>query len=260
LKAVDDPMTRTTRIPGWLRVLMLAGIPFAAAGMIALGFWQLSRLQERREQNALITQRLEMPPIELTGEPILNPDDMDYRPVIVQGVYDSAQEIVWKNRAHQGSPGAHVITPLRIAGADAAVLVDRGWIPYTQTAPDRRAVYQVPKGEVVVRGLLRQPDKRESSFLPADPTLSAGRPRLDDWFWLEVGQIQQQVPYPLLPLIVQQGPGPDPSQLPISGSDIELSEGPHLGYAIQWFSFAAIAIVGPVLYWYQARRRREAGK
>ena len=236
---------------------MLAAIPFVALGMIGLGFWQLSRWQERRAQNALITQRLEMPLIALTGEPLLKPADLDYHPATVRGVYDFAQEIIWKNRSRNGSPGVDVITPLWIAGSNVAVLVDRGWIPYTQMAPAARAAYPKPEGEVVVTGLLRQTARRTSSLLPADPALSLERTRLDDWFWLDIEQIQQQIPYPLLPLIVQQSPGPDPTQLPISSHDIELSDGPHLSYAIQWFAFAAIAIFGPLIYWRQSRREKQ---
>jgi surfeit locus 1 family protein len=171
-------------------------------------------------------------------------------------VYDFANEIVLRNRAHDQSPGVHVLTPLRLAGGDQAVLVDRGWIPYTTADQATRAAYDTPSTAVTVMGLARPSQTRSLFLLPADPTASPAAPRLDAWFWLNIPQIQAQVPYPLLPFFVEAAPPADLSILPVSGyDDIDLSDGPHLSYAIQWFSFAAILIAGSLVLWRQARLR-----
>lgn len=230
-------MTMTFR--GWLLAALIA---LAALVMVGLGFWQLDRLGQRRAQNALIAARLAADPVDLNQWPAA--DLPEYQPVRLRGVYDFSQEIVLRNRAHLDSPGVHVLTPLRLAGSDQAVLVDRGWIPYTDAAPEDRQVYQQPAGEVTLTGLVRPPQPREFAFLPADPTLSPAQPRLDAWFRVDLDQLQDQVPYPLLPFYVEAAPGPDAAQLPLSSPALDLSEGPHLGYAIQWFAFALILVIG----------------
>jgi surfeit locus 1 family protein len=245
------------RLPTWVRALVLAALLVAALTMIGLGVWQLGRLQERRALNADIRRRLSEPPLALDGSSLADAAQWEYRRVIVRGVFDFSQEIVQRNRAHQQAPGVHVITPLKIAGSATAILVDRGWIPYESGAPAARAAYQTPAGEVAVEGVLRASQTRPYPFLPADPTRGPDDSRLDQWYWLNVEQIQQQIPYPLLPMFVELAPSEPagPIQLPISGYEIDLSDGPHLSYAIQWFAFAAIAVVGPLAYWVQQRRR-----
>lgn len=243
-------------LPPWLRSLLLLAIPVIALGMSGLGFWQLSRWQERRAMNALIAARTQAPPVTLPVQP--GSDDWsawDYRPVRVRGEFDPAQEVVWKTRAYNGAPGVHVITPLRIAGESIAVLVDRGWLPYLEAEPERRAAYPPPAGEVTVTGLLRLPATRNSILSPRDPPLGPELPRLDGWFWLDTRAIQGQMPYRLLPIIVAQAPEPGATGLPLRDDSLQLDDGPHLSYAVQWFAFAAIAIFGPLIYWLGERAR-----
>ena len=236
---------------GWLLAALIAA---ATLIMLGLGVWQLDRLGQRRAENDVIRARLEAPPVDLTQAPAA--DLPEYQRVRLHGTYDFSQEIVLRNRAHLGSPGVRVLTPVRLSSTDAAVLVDRGWIPFTQAAPADRAPYQQPEGEVAVEGIVRPAQEREAAFLPADPTLSPELPRLDAWFRVDVGQIQDQVPYALLPYYVEADAGSDPQALPIGGYEVDLTDGPHLGYAVQWFAFALILVVGSLAVWRQQARRR----
>ena len=242
-----------TRRP-WLSMLLVVLIAAMVWVMVSLGFWQLDRLRQRRALNERITAQLAVAPVDLNQTAL--PDLPEYQPVRLRGTYDFDQEIVLRNRAHQGSPGVRVLTPLRLAGTDVAVLVDRGWIPYEQAAPADRVAYQWPEGEVAVEGIVRPQQKREYAFLPADPPLSAEQPRVDAWFRIDVDQIQDQVPYTLLPYSVEAAEGAEPQRLPIGGYEIDLTEGPHLGYVIQWFAFAAILLGGSLALWWQRRGRR----
>jgi len=248
---------KTIPFPFWLRVLFLSAIPIVSIGMLALGFWQLSRLEARRAQNALILSRTQQPPLAL--EAWLGASDwseLDYRAVTVRGTFDAAHEIFWKNQAYNGAPGFHVITPLKVTGTDAVILVDRGWIPYADGEPRRGTAYAPPAGEVVLTGWLRVPAVRLSDLSPQDRPPADGSP-LMAWFWLDTQAIQAQMPYTLLPIIIQQASENAPSaQLPIPNLTLQLDDGPHLSYAVQWFSFAAIAAGGPVIYWWNARRRK----
>jgi surfeit locus 1 family protein len=236
-------------------LLLIIGIVMIAPAMIGLGVWQLARLSERRTLNAHIRARLDLPPLALSGAPLTDTAQLDYRRVTARGVYDFANEIILRNRAYQEAPGVHVLTPLRIADGHAAVLVDRGWIPYDQAAPEARAAYQTPTGEVEVAGLARLSQTRASSLLPADPTVGPDLPRLDAWYWVNLEQIQAQLPYSLLPVFIELEAATDTTSLPIPGYEVDLTDGPHLSYAIQWFAFAAIAVAGPLIFWRQQRRR-----
>jgi surfeit locus 1 family protein len=234
---------------GWL----LAGlVALGVLALLALGVWQLDRLRQRRAESLVLAARLAQPPLDLN---LSQPESLPaYTPVRARGVYDFEHEIVLRNRAHRDMPGVHVLTPLRLAGSGQVVLVDRGWIPYTQAEPAARAAFQAPTGEVAIEGVAQPAQARAAPFLPADPTPAPGQ-RLDAWFWVNLDQIARQLPYPLLPYFVEAGLGADPAALPLGGSEVDLSDGPHLSYAIQWFAFAGILGIGSLVLWRQRRRR-----
>jgi surfeit locus 1 family protein len=56
--------------------------------------------------------------------------------------------------------------------------------------------------------------------------------------------LRAQFPYELGAIQLQLLPGEPVQRLPVRQPAPALDPGPHLGYAIQWFSFAAIAITG----------------
>ncbi|HEX9441254.1 MAG TPA: SURF1 family protein [Roseiflexaceae bacterium] len=239
----------------WVTLLVIAG----AALCCRLGIWQLERLAQRHAQNALIAARMAQPAIPLTGA-LANPDALDYRRVEARGVYDPVQEIVLRNRALDGAPGVHIITPLRLSGSDAVVLVDRGWAPLERASPDERRAFAEP-GEVVVQGIARR--SQENAGGPADPPLGPGQTRRDEWFRVDIPRIAQQAGYKLLPIFIEEQPAPGDqpglsdgeSDLPRRVATTDLGEGPHLSYTIQWFSFAVILLVGYVAFTYQRLRR-----
>jgi surfeit locus 1 family protein len=231
----------------WTTLLVIAG----AALCCRLGIWQLDRLAQRHGQNARIDARMAQPPMPLTGAPV-DPDALDYRQVEVSGVYDSSGEIVLRNRALDGVPGVHIITPLRLHGNNAAVLVDRGWVSLDQSSPEARRAFAEP-GEIVVQGVARRSQEDEGG--PQDPPLGLGQLRRDTWFRVNIPQIEQQVGYRLLPVFIEQQPTPGASKLPRRIATTDLGEGPHLSYTIQWFAFAAILLVGYPAFVYQRRRR-----
>ena len=244
---------------GWLWATLAVALGLLL--LAGLGFWQLQRLSQRRAANAFLLGRLQAPPLLIDGSG-LDPGAADLRQAVVTGTYDFAEEVILRNRTYNELPGVHVLTPLRIDGSDTAMLVDRGWLPYEVSANDQRAEFHAPAGKVEVRGILRQAQVYTGGLAPADPPLGPSRPRLDAWFRVDLPRIQEQMPYKLLPVyleedsatVVNTTAGADATpRFPRPAPDIELSEGPHLAYAIQWFSFAAILLGGYVLL-YQRRR------
>ena len=232
------------------------GVALLCTLFLTLGVWQLQRLGQTRTANALILARMQEPPLALSDQ-VLDPDLANLRRAVVRGTYDYSQEIVLRNRTLNEIPGVHVLVPLRIAGSDAAVLVDRGWIPYEMADPAQRAQFRDAAGEVEVSGILRRSQARPGRVAPADPPLGPDRPRLDTWHRVDITRIQEQIPYPLLPLYLEedQAPGEPVRRFPRAAPEVALSEGGHLGYAVQWFAFAGILLGGYVLFFRQRALR-----
>jgi surfeit locus 1 family protein len=231
----------------WLSLLAIAGVALCCG----LGVWQLDRLAQRQVRNATIDARMALPPLPLGAAPA-DPDALDYRHVEARGVYDPEQEIVLRTRALDGAPGVHVITPLRLSGSDAAVLIDRGWLPMELSAPVARRPYAEP-GELVVQGIARRSQADEGG--PAEAPLLPGQTRRDAWFRVDIAQIERQAGYRLLPVFIEQQPAPRDPALPRRTTTTDTGPGPHLSYAIQWFSFAGILLMGyPALVLRRARR------
>jgi surfeit locus 1 family protein len=210
----------------------------AAVAFVALGIWQLARLDQRRAFNAEMAGRLQAVPLVLTGAELSEPvDTLKYRPVVVRGEYDAAHEQSLVNQFWQGQLGAHLVTPLVIAGSDRAVLVDRGWIPDADSAPERWVKFAEP-GTIEVRGWI-QPGENGSS----QPALFPSQPRT--WLRVDTKQMQPQAGHLLLPFYIQPAPKPDSTTPPLrSDLNLDLGEGPHLGYALTWFGLAVSVLVG----------------
>lgn len=236
----------------WL-IATLAVLALCAL-FLRLATWQFQRLADRRAANAQILARMEQQPLALDGA-ALDVEAVVLRRATARGVYDYDQELLLRNRSYNELPGIHVIVPLRIAGSDAAVLVDRGWLPYEVSSPEQRGEYQErPAGEVTVTGILRGSMVRASRFSPEDPPLGPDRPRLDAWHRIDIPRIQEQTPYPLLSLYLEETPesAADQRRFPRPVPEITLSEGRHLVYAIQWIAFAII-LAGGYAGYYRSR-------
>ena len=126
--------------------------------------------------------------------------------------------------------------------------MDRGWIPAESdsTAADWR-VYD-EKGEVTLTGQIRLGQGKPAFGGVADALLMDGT-RLEVWTNLDVEKMSAQMPYPILGIFIQPGVEPGDEVPPIAFQpEIELTEGPHFGYALQWFAFATILLFGYPFY------------
>jgi surfeit locus 1 family protein len=218
-------------------ILSILAISFAAVS-VSLGFWQLRRLAERRAANTLLASRRFAAEVPLDSVP-LDTAAAHFRRVRVSGVYDYPNEIVLTLRGRNGSPGVNLVTPIRRAGHDTAVLVNRGWI-YS------------PDGVTADTRHWRERDSVDASgFVEVFPTKgpfdkpSQARPR--SMRRLDRSALMKMLPYPIADYYVvltdSARAGGPPRVEPAS-----LDEGPHRNYAIQWFFFAAISIIGLVIF------------
>ena len=230
---------------------LLFSILAVAFGLLCvrLGFWQLSRLQERRASNALVAARLDsavVPRAQLPADTAL----ARFRRVRLTGTYDFDHEIVLSGRSRDGSPGVNLLTPLRVPGSDRAVLVNRGWV----YSPDALLVDQPhwrEPADADVHGLV-------STFHDRAPGAALVSRQGRTIRWLDVGAIDSLLPYPIEPYYVIATDSATSSTTPVRLDPPALDEGSHLSYAIQWFSFAAIALAGAAVFWWTTSRPAHA--
>jgi surfeit locus 1 family protein len=213
--------------------LFVAFAVISAAIFVRLGFWQLHRLAERRARNALVMSRLQQSDADaatLTGDSA----SLRFRRAHVRGIPDYDHELVYASRSYKGSPGVNILTPIRVPGRDTAVLVDRGW------------VYS-PDGETVDLAKWRERDSTFAGFVEEFPSVDGAMSPTHPNVITRLGYaaVRKALPYPVAPIYVvtlgDSTAGPDRLARLAPPS---LDEGPHLNYAIQWFAFALIALVG----------------
>lgn len=235
----------------WSTLLVLVAILV----MMRLGFWQLGRLEQRRARNAEITHQLALPPLFLTGNEPLPADlaSLKIRRGTARGEFDFSRQVALKHQNWMGSPGVHLITPLIIEGGSRAVLVDRGWIPQAEALPERWSQFDEP-GPVTMLGFIQLSQSLPQSRIGADQAGervdNSGRIAQTKWYRVDIAAIQDQLPYELLPVYIQQSPpaGSNGSLPYRSEPEFDLSDGPHMGYAIQWYIFALILGIGYARY------------
>ena len=226
--------------PKWLfaTLLVVAG----TALCIRLGIWQLDRLEQRRAFNAQFESARAQPALDLNQEQPEDIIEMEWRAVEVTGEYDFENQIALRNQYYGDQYGYHLLTPLRFTGT--TVLVDRGWIPAEgNSAPADWRKYD-EAGTVTVSGQIRLGQAKPRFGGVADPLPEDGA-RLEIWNNADLTRIASQMPYPVLPVYIQPEQDANDTEPPIPFQpEIELTEGPHFGYALQWFTFATILFVG----------------
>jgi surfeit locus 1 family protein len=210
---------------------------------VIAGFWQLSRLQEKRDRNARVTARTAQAVADAAD--LAAPGDyegakgLEFRRATATGTYRADQEVLVRGRSRDSAPGSWVLTPLELDDG-TAVVVNRGWIPNGgeyEAVPKR---FAAPDGEVTVEGLVRRTETK-GRFGSTDPATGT----LTDLARADVARLDQQVDEDVLPFYLQlqeQVPAvADTAPRPVPAP--ELDEGPHLSYALQWFTFALMTVI-----------------
>ena len=222
----------------WVTLLVLVGM-----GVLGrLGIWQVDRLDQRRVANAQLARALNEPAFAIRADFI--PTDLSAlkdRLVFAEGEYDFAYQGIIKLQNYQGRAGVYAVAPLVLEDGETAVLVNRGWIP--ESAIGQPADWN-ESGQVTINGyvaLSQTLSRARNGVAPSDELA---------WFRVDIEQIQAQLPYKLLPFyIVEWTDGQETADLPLPlPREIDLSEGPHLSYAIQWFIFTLILGGGYLLF------------
>jgi surfeit locus 1 family protein len=214
----------------------VVGIVLALPLFCSLGVWQLNRAAEKRALQAQLASQSVEPPLRLDA-PNAGIEPQRYRRVAVKGEYDAGHQVLLDNQIHGGKAGYHVLTPLRLEDSDLAVLINRGWIP---AGPDRRRLPELPirVSAVELAGMVeRFPAvglKLEGAEVPA-PGWPA-RVQI-----LEREALERRLGYRLLPYQVLLDAG-ESEGYARDWKPANVDPDKSTGYAIQWFSFAAVAL------------------
>ncbi|SDB90938.1 Cytochrome oxidase assembly protein ShyY1 [Raineyella antarctica] len=243
----------------WVGLVIFAVVLVTA--FVRLGEWQLNRLETKRERNATVVAQQKAPVASFAEafQGSITPDKQ-YRRVSVQGTFDPAHQLQVRYRTSDGRSGYEVVAPLRTTSGDW-LLVDRGFTPRPASGPlpDAGSIPPPPSGVVTVEGYVMADETGPANATaPADGSVRlVNPPAIAAWSGLPLvdGYLNTTSTTPA------DGSGLVPVALP------ELTEGPHMSYAIQWFSFALIGVVGTfILIGKDAReiitgrrRRRAAG-
>jgi surfeit locus 1 family protein len=213
--------------------LLLLALPVPL--FLSLGVWQIHRAEYKHTMAEAMVQREHQPPARLHT---LQADARSwrFRRVLVHGEYEAAGQFYIENRMIGERTGFHVITPLHIEGSDVRVLINRGWVP---AGPgDSIPPAPVPSGVREVSGVA---ELASAPFLVLASGPDVARTWGKRWPYLNIAQYASTVDHPVEPFVLLEDPK-DPDGFVRHWPHWTSKEGMHLGYAIQWFTFAAVSL------------------
>jgi surfeit locus 1 family protein len=245
------PVSRGSRMAA-----IIAGL-IALAILLALGSWQVARLQWKVSLLASIAERQTKPPAsvgDIEQRVMQNTlPDVDYYPIQVTGTFLHSGErhffATWK-----GQTGFYIYTPLRLDDG-RFVFVNRGFVPYDLKDPAKRLIGQI-EGPVTITGLSRNVLTAKPSSLVPD-----NDPAKNLFYWKDIKAMQATAGLPdgakVLPFFIDANDAPNPGGLPAGGVTMIDLPNNHLQYAVTWFGLAA-ALAGVLGVWLW-RSRTTAG-
>ena len=198
--------------------------------------WQYHRGVDRHARNAVIQDRIAQSPIELqsvSGALV----DYEWQTVSVEGVFDNEKQILLRNRYNDGKYGYEVLTLFK-STANKSFWVDRGWVQAGATATTPPVVTEVPTSQVSITGRLRLDSSLPRGSFFALPGKGEGL----------VSELNAQSQLNTEKFYIDLLSGSEPSLTPdVTAQLPELSDGPHMAYALQWIFFAGLVIYGRIL-------------
>lgn len=221
------------------KALLGLAIPLACAALfVRLGLWQVSRHQELAAYNATVATRLAEAPAPFATLPE-DTAAVRGRRITLTGRFRYDLEQVQAGRVNEGSPGVHLITPLERDGNDTLVVVLRGWVYSADAAGVDLARWREAESVAIAGYAIPLP--AEGPPPPTDATRPL-RTLSQSALTARLGR-----PVALAQVVMTSDSSARVDSVPRRLSIPVLSAGAHRSYAIQWFAFAFIAVVGGVL-------------
>ena len=202
--------------------------------LISLGFWQLSRYDEKKSLQLQFEKYLDEPPITL-NQAMQEPEPR-YRRIKVSGFYDYPHNFLLDNRIYKGASGYDVFTPF-ITLEGQPLLVNRGWLA---RGTDRSILPAIPdyRNQTTLQGLLYAP-LGKTFVLGDDPWDDVWPRRIQTLDFSRIADVlEKPVSNYFLVLDSDQS-----GSLTHTFKPVVMSPAKHMGYAVQWFLMAACLLV-----------------
>ncbi len=242
----------------------------ALAVLVAMGNWQLERLEWKRGLSAEMTQRMAGPAIALPPPPV-DAAALRYRPIRLAGRFHHDRELYLEARSHRGRGGLHVVTPFELDDG-RVVLVDRGWVPPERRRPETRPEGQIEgqtagqaAGPVRLLGTMRTGGWNGYEFLRPE-----NDPAGNTWVWMDLPRMAERVAMEGAGLggaglegtesgyYLVAGAAPNTGGLPNGRAPGAPQPNNQLGYALTWYALALVLLVIYLLH--QSRPEPEIGE
>ncbi len=232
-----------------LIVSFILAVVFAI--LIALGTWQMQRLEWKENLLANIEQRLTANPVSIQDLIDLanTGDDFEYQPVTLQGVFDHTKERHFF-ATHNGFSGYYVYTPL--SGDFGTVFINRGFVPFDFKDPKMRLEGQVTD-RVSITGLARKMlDEKPSSVVPENDIAA------NIYYWKDLRSMAQTTGLEfdnqdLNKFFIDADEAPNPGGFPQGGVTIIDLPNNHLQYAFTWYGLAATLLCIVVIFLFRRK-------
>jgi len=198
--------------------------------------WQYQRGVDRHARNAVIEERIAKPPIDLKNI-TANLANYEWQQVSTSGTFSMDKQILLRNRYNDGKYGYEVLTYFTTQD-QKNLWVDRGWVQAGATATTPPVITPVPAGTVTISGRLRLDSSLPRGSFFALPGKGQGL----------VSELNAQSQLNTEKFYIDLLSGSDQSLTPKVPAQLpELSDGPHMAYALQWLFFGGLMIYGRVL-------------
>lgn len=216
----------------WLSLITILGL----ALFIRLGYWQLSRAEEKESQFLKLEEYARQPAITIPTS-LVNSESLKFRRAEMRGHFLPELTILLDNKVYKGVAGYHVLTPFRIENSDMHVLVNRGWIAAGANRTDVPEI-KTTKEFIGIAGTVVSPDIKTI-------TLSENQISGKVWQNLDLARYQQMTNITLQPILLLQEESPEGVNdgLIREWKRHDSDSAKNYGYAMQWFSLAAITFL-----------------
>lgn len=217
----------------WPSLITLALLPV----LISLGFWQLSRTEEKRQILTQQQEKKQLPQLTIDAQERTQ-QEVEYRRLIVTGNYIPEYQVLIDNKVYQGQVGYYIVTPLKIVNSDKVILINRGWVKATHSR-DVLPDIETPQGQVTLTGVAKYRPKDVAS-LGSGNRLGNAWPALVRW--IDIDKLAEDMRLNLKSYLFLQDKLPE-DQYKREWVFVNSPPEKNFSYAVQWFSLATALLL-----------------